>query len=202
MSDSILRHGFLVSVFLVCATFTVGCTTVVKPISSSEITMPDEHHGLVYGTIHLTRNGKDQSAGLKWPGDMRWWVEDEAGGKRFLISHIPLDGPFVMKLPAGSYRVMDISFESIRGIWHVLLPTTFNINSRECTSLGTWELEMQTGFFTGWITRHVSHDAQADDPDDFGPVLQAKGCSTVVAPLESPVKRLVKLNFHTRLSRF
>ncbi|UVT20904.1 MAG: hypothetical protein H8K03_03015 [Nitrospira sp.] len=202
MSYSILRQGVLASVLLLSTGFLFGCTTVIKPVPPSEISIAEENQGLLFGTIHLTRNGKDQSTGLKWPGIMKWWVEDETHGKRFLISHIPIDGQFVMKLPTGSYRVTDISFESLRGIWHVLLPTTFTISSRECTSLGTWELEMHTGFFSGWITRHVSNEQQVD-PEHFGNILQAKGCPTLVAPLESPVKRLVKLHFHTRgSSRF
>lgn len=197
MTSQTIRHSSVLVSILLLASFPLGCTTVVKPVSSSSIAIPDQMHGLALGTIHLTRNGKDQSDGLKWPGNMKWWVEEETNGKRFLISHLPLDGQFTLKLPAGSYRLIDISFEGTRGIWHTLLPTTFKIQPHHCTSLGVWELEMQTGFFTGWVTRHVSHES-AIDQDDFGKALELKDCPTLLAPIESPVKRLVKLHFTTR----
>lgn len=184
--------GILLSVLLA-----LGCGPVVKPGLSSEIMMLDETNGLAFGTIHLTRDGKTQSAGLKWPGSMRWWVEDETDGKRFLISPLPIDGPFALKLPAGSYRVIDISFDGARGIWHTVLPTTFRIQPHHCTALGTWALEMQTGFLTGWMTRHVSHE-QASSQDYLGGLIEGMDCPTLVALIESPVKRLVKLHFHTR----
>jgi hypothetical protein len=197
MNRQILHQSSILVGLLLLSSFALGCATVIKPVSSSGISAPNGVHGLAFGTIHLIRNGKDQTAGLKWPGNMKWWVEDETDGKRFLISHLPLDGQFILKLPPGSYRVVDITFDGTRGIWHTLLPTTFRIQSNHCTSLGMWELEMQAGFFAGWMTRHVSHD-QPVAQDDLEIMLGVKDCPTLVAPLESPVKRSVKLHFPTR----
>lgn len=199
MSHQILRHGFLRSTLLF-AGVTLGCATVVTPISPSDTAKADENHGLLVGTIQLIQAGTAQSAALQWPREMQWWVEEQTSGSRILINHLPLDGPFVLKLPPGSYRVTDITFRSIRGIWHTVLPTTFSIQSEACTTLGIWELEMQTGFFTGWVTRQVSHE-QEFDQDEFGRFLDAKGCPTLVAPLDYHVKRSVGLYFHTRGSR-
>jgi hypothetical protein len=63
-------------------------------------------------------------------------LEEEAKRKRFVIADLPTDGPFVLKLPTGSYRIKGISFENLWGIWRTMLPTTFVIHPRECTSLG------------------------------------------------------------------
>ncbi len=197
MSYPIIYRTFLVIILLLVTGCALGCTTVVAPVSPSEVAMADENHGLVVGTIRLTHYGKAQSAGLAWPREMKWWVEEQTSGSRILINHLPLEGPFVLKLPPGSYRVTAITFTSIRGIWHTVLPTMFSVQSHACTTLGTWELEMQTGFFTGWLTRQVSHE-QAYEQDDFGRMLDAKGCPTMVAPLDSHVKRSVGLYFHTR----
>lgn len=199
MNRQILHQSSILVGLLLLSSLALGCATVIKPVLSSGISAPDGVHGLAFGTIHLIRNGKDQTAGLKWPGSMKWWVEDETDGKRFLIPHLPLDGQFILKLPSGSYRVVDITFNGTRGLWHTLLPTTFRILPNHCTSLGTWELEMQAGFFTGWMTRHVSHE-QAVVQDDLGIMVEVKDCPTLIATLESPVKRLVKLHFATRES--
>lgn len=199
MNRQILHRNSILAGLLFFSSFALGCATVIKPVSSSGIAAPDGVHGLAFGTIHLIRNGKDQSAGLKWPGNMKWWVEDEIDGTRFLIPHLPLDGQFILKLPAGSYRVLDITFDGTRGLWHTLLPTSFKIQPNHCTSLGTWELEMQAGFFTGWMTRHVSHE-QAVIHENSGIIVEVNNCPTLIAPLDSPVKRVVKIHFPTRES--
>jgi len=199
MNHQNFHHILFMSALVIGISFAGGCTTHVVPVSPSEITITDEGHGVLFGKVHLTRNGQDPSVDLQWPREMKWWVEDEPHGKRFLITHLPINGPFAVKLPAGSYRVTDISFPSARGLWHTVLPTAFTIRSRECTSLGTSEIEMHTGFFTGWIIRNV-YNEQALLQDDFESLLETKQCPTTVAPLESPVKNVVRLWFHTRES--
>jgi hypothetical protein len=106
--------------------FTLGCTTVVpvSPIGA------DEGHGLLFGNMQLVWNETEDSEGFKQPVDMKWWIEEETQGKRYLTAYIPTQGPFTLKLPAGSYRVREISFYSRRGIWHSALPTTFQIQPR------------------------------------------------------------------------
>ena len=184
-------------VFVVAFACTVGCTTVVVPLSASDSALTHENQGLLVGKIHLTRNGKAPSEGLTWPRVMKWWVVEEGNGERFLITHLPVDGPFALRLPAGSYRVADITFEGTRGIWHTVLPTTFHIRAQACTTLGVLDLQMQTGFFTGWITRQVSHEEEITH-EAIERAFGEEGCPTMVAPLESPVQSLVKHNFHTR----
>lgn len=61
-----------------------------------------------------------------------------------MINHVPVDGPFVLGLPAGSYHLVGGSLDNSLGVWQTSLPTTFNVRPYECTYLGTWELQMQT----------------------------------------------------------
>lgn len=55
---------------------------------------------------------------------------------------------------------------------------------------------MQAGIFSGWMTRHVFYE-QAVSQDDLGNMREGKNCPTLVVPIESPVKQLVKMHFHT-----
>lgn len=197
MNKTTLYHSFVVGVALLIGSMAVGCASLRVPLSPSQIAIPDEDHGLLLGKIHLTRDGKSPSEGLSWPKEMKWWVEDEATGTRLMIGHLPIDGPFAVQLPVGSYRVTDISLAGTRGILHTVLPTTFTIRPRECTALGTLDLEMQTGFFTGWMTRQVSHE-KGIAAEDMGETYGAQGCPTQVAPLETSVKSVVRKQFPTR----
>lgn len=197
MNKTTLYHGFVLGVVLLIGSMAMGCASLRVPLSPSQIAIPDEDHGLLLGKIHLTRDGKSPSEGLSWPKEMKWWVEDEATGTRLMIGHLPVDGPFAVHLPVGSYRVTDISLAGTRGIWHTVLPTTFTIRPRECTALGTLDLEMQTGFFTGWMARQVSHE-KGIDAEDMGETYGAQGCPTQVAPLETSVKSVVRKQFPTR----
>ncbi|MDR4466062.1 MAG: hypothetical protein MRJ66_17545 [Nitrospira sp.] len=197
MNRNTLYYGFAMGVTILAVSVTLGCASLRVPLSPSQVTMPDENHGLLLGKIHLTRDRKSPSEGLAWPKDMQWWVENEATRTRLIIAYLPVDGPFVVQLPVGSYRVTDISLAGTRGNWHTVLPTTFTIRSRECTALGTLDLEMQTGFFTGWMTQQVMHE-EGIAPDELGGIYGAKGCPTLVAPLETPVKSVVRKHFPTR----
>lgn len=199
MNDHILRHIFFMSPLLLFAGLALGCTTVLVPVSPADITMTDadKDHGWLLGRIHLTRHELDHTEKFRKMRmtDMKWWLEEETDGKRFQISRLPIEGAFAVKLPAGSYRVTRIGFNNMRGVWHTMLPAAFHIQPRECTSLGTWALEMQTGFFSGWITREVFTDHRLTQ-DDLGSLLKVQGCGTPVAPLESPVQSLIELDIH------
>lgn len=197
MKRNMRYRGSVMGVFVLAVSVMLGCTSLRVPLSPSQIVIPDDDHGLLLGKIHLTRDGKSPAEGLSWPKEMKWWVEDEATGTRLMIGHLSLDGPFAVQLPVGSYRVTDISLAGTRGIWHTVLPTTFTIRPRECTTLGTLDLEMQTGFFTGWMTRQVSHE-NGVDAEDLGETYGAQGCPTLAAPLETPVKSVVRKQFPTR----
>jgi hypothetical protein len=199
MNYQILRPVRLIAVFLMMTGLSVGCATVVVPLSPTDITMTDADtdHGWLLGTIHLTRHESDHTEKFTKMRmvDMKWWLEEETTGKRFHISPLPIDGPFAVKLPAGSYRVTGIGFSNMRGVWHTALPAEFRVRSRGCTSLGTWALQMQTGFFSGWITREVFADHRFTQ-DASESIHEVQGCPTVVAPVESPVQSSIELDVH------
>jgi hypothetical protein len=127
---------------------------------------------------------------------MKWSLEEETEGKHIVLADLPTAGPFVVKLPAGSYRVKGISFEGLWGTWHTVLPTTFQVQSGGCTSLGTWELQRQTESFADWITGHVLKDL---DPThvELQQVLAGRDCSTLAG---SPMRS--KLAFQNRMGEF
>jgi hypothetical protein len=190
MSQVFHHHSVMVVCILLVAPFALGCSTVI-PVSPIDA---DEGHGLLFGNMHLVWNETEHSEGFKQPVDMKWWIEEETQGKRYLTVYIPTQGPFTLKLPAGSYRVREMSFYSWRGIWHTALPTTFQIQPRSCTSLGAWKLQLETGSFGGWVTREV--DSQELPPQDFQRVIIPDDCPTAQAPLDASVRRRLKLNFH------
>ncbi|MGQ0557576.1 MAG: hypothetical protein ACT4PN_16715 [Nitrospiraceae bacterium] len=193
MKYPILRHAApLMTVLL--GSIALGCTTVVNPVSSLETTVMDKNYGLLVGAIHLTRDERSLSAGLKWPAYTKWWIVEETHGTRMLLTPLPLDGDFTLKLPPGSYRITDVSFHSSQGAWHTELPTTFRILSGECTSLGALKLDLLKGFRVGWITQQVSgENVRAEDHK--GKASEASDCSTI-APLTSDYQRLIRLSLY------
>ncbi len=202
MNWPIVRHNLVCAGILFLSVSAGGCATVVAPIpvsdSVSSTVRTDDSHGLLFGNMRLTwHSTADRSEGIKLPQGMRWTLEEEAKGKRFVIADLPTDGPFVVKLPAGSYRVKGISFDSLWGIWHTVLPTTFQIQPRGCTSLGTWELQRETEFNVGWITGQVLEDIEPAE-GELEQVLVRRECPNLAAPLDPSMRS--KLAFQNRLS--
>lgn len=187
-----------VSLFLLVSSVALGCASIVVPAPPSDNEMAiDEGYGLLVGTHRLDQDGKIQLSELKWSSDMKWWIEEVSHAKRSQIVRLPLDGAFTVKLPVGSYRVTKIVFDSSRGKWHTVLPTTFDIRPRECTSLGTSALQIQVGFLGGWITRQVLNEQGFVD-DGRERIAGGDRCPLSVAQLESPVKRFVKLGTYEK----
>ncbi|UVT14382.1 MAG: hypothetical protein H8K04_10990 [Nitrospira sp.] len=195
MNCLIFRQSLILASVLFLGGLASGCATVVAPLSDSATVSTDGSHGLLFGNMRLTWFGTDRTEGIQPPQGMRWTLEEETKGKRIVVADLPTDGPFVLKLPAGSYRVKGISFDSLMGIWHAALPTTFHIQPRECTSLGIWELQRETKVFTGWITGHVLEDLELSQ-DELQQALAARDCSSLGVPLDSAMRS--KLAFQNR----
>lgn len=193
-----LHRTFHLCVILFATGFVLGCSTTVVPASppSREI-VADANHGLVFGRIHLPQTGGNTSAGLQWPMYMNWWIEEENRGSRILLTRLLFDESFVVKLRPGSYRVRDISFQSSRGVWHANLPTAFRVHAKECISLGTWELHVQSEHFAEIMIQTVSQKS-ALAPDVLEKTLELKGCSSLTDPPDVGVKRAVKLYLRPR----
>ena len=193
-----LRGGSILgSVILLSVHLTLGCATVVTPLIPRSSFVTDTKHGLVLGRIHLTWNGKDQRAGQRFPFDVKWRITEETVGTRFLVDQLPVDGPFVLKLPTGSYQLTAVSLDNPLGIWQASLPTTFHVRSQECTYLGTWDLNMKTEFFNGSLTRQVLDQRDLAE-HDLGAILGDGSWPTMVAQLGSPMESSLILTFQTR----
>lgn len=193
MNTTILRHSLIFSSILFLGGLASGCATVVAPLSTSDRVLTDEHHGLLFGNMRFAWHEHDQSEGLDQPQGMRWTLEEEGRGTRFVISDIPTDGSFVVKLPAGAYHVKGISFDG-RGTWRAMLPTTFQVQPRGCTSLGLWELQSEKRF-SEWITGHVLEDLEPTQ-GQLQQALATRECPTSSAPLDSAMRS--KLAFQNR----
>ena len=190
----VLQRTITLVAILLCASFSLGCMTVVRPVSSSEAMTTDDKHGILFGGIHLTQNKKDLSVSLEGPMYMKWWIQEETDGTHILLSRLPLDGPFVVKLPTGSYRVTDVSLHGSRGVWHTELPKTFRILSGECTSLGLWKLELQNELRSGWLTQQTS-DENVLAQSDIGRMVETRGCSMVTTH-HSGVQEAIRLSLY------
>lgn len=192
MYHQALRRTIALVGTLLLSSFALGCMTVVTPVSSPDAAMTDQNHGLLVGSIHLTPNEKDLS-----PMYMKWWIEEETRGTHILLTHLPINVPFAVRVPAGSYRVTDASFHTGQGVWLTELPTKFTVLSRECTSLGMWNLELQSGFQAGWLTPQVSNE-QVLAKDRLRSTSDGQSCPTVVASLNPEGQHSMRLSLRTR----
>lgn len=197
MKGSFFHMVYLAGVLLLMTGLSVGCVTRVAPGMHSHAEAIDDGHGLLLGTHRLSAADQRRLSDLKWSSNMKWWIEDVTSGKRSLVVRIPLDGAFAVKLPAGSYRVTTIVFDSSRGKWHTELPTAFEIRPQECTSLGTSEFQVEVGFRAGRITRQVLSGQELAD-NDRDQVMGRERCPTDMVQLESPVTRSVKLGLNEK----
>ncbi|MFO0698314.1 MAG: hypothetical protein U0236_03720 [Nitrospira sp.] len=193
----VCRSMCLVALLILQVDLSFGSTAVVVPLSAFERVQVDDDHGVLLGTHHVVsnirQNGQGHAPDFTHSKEMEWHVEEVTEGKRFLTIHVPTDGPFVVRLPVGSYRVTAMRFRSAEGIWHGVLPTAFEIRPGECTSLGTSMLQIQMGFVTGWIARHVLHEQEISRVN-HDQLLSGNSCSIYRAPLRSTEKHPVRLD--------
>jgi len=139
--------------------FTLGCAAVITPMKPGMDSSVKPDEGLVLGRIHVTGSRGEPLASAGEPfharSHIQWRVKNGALGKDFVIDGLPSDGPFMVKLPTGSYQLTAFSVDTALGIWQASLPANFTVHSQECTYLGTWELRTRAGFFDGSIFRQV-----------------------------------------------
>lgn len=171
--------------------FLTGCVTQLRnlPPETAAITNPGE--GLVLGRIHLVYNGKEQRTGLRSPAELRWLMANESDGNRFLVSGLPVDGQFILKLPVGSYRITIIVFHDVLGQWSANLPATFTVHAG-CTYLGTWELDFHTGPFSGQASGTVINQVE-EMSDLHSRIPRGESCPLTTALLETAAQGSMKL---------
>lgn len=184
-------------IFLLGLVVTMGCVTVVTPLKPGTVTSleaPDR--GYVLGRVHLQWNGKTQIVG-QFPFNMKWRLIDEKSGTQLVIDQVPVDGPFVLNLPVGSYRLTTASFDNGLGMWQTPLPTSFSVRPQECTYVGTWDFTMQTEFFSGLLTRRV-RDQQEQAEKDMQAIMGDRAWPSMVAQLGPPGQSPMTLTFQTQ----
>ena len=152
---------------------TFGCAAVLTPMKPGDDSAVKPDEGLVLDRIQLTGSGGEPLASpdqlFHIPFSMQWRLKEDTLGKEFVIDRLPHEGPFMFKLPTGSYHLTAFSFDTALGIWQNPLPTTFRVKAQECTYVGTWELRTRAGFFDGSIRRQVfdQHDLAEGDLNSF-----------------------------------
>jgi len=177
----------------------LGCTSVVTPLQPGDVTaLTKPDHGLVLARMHLVWNGKDQRAGAHVPFDVRWRIRQEESGTQLVINHVPVDGPFLLDLPAGSYRLMVVSLDNALGVWQTSLPATFTVQPKACTYLGTWELQMETAFYSGSMARQVLDQPDLAQRDLRAIIGHDHVWPPMVAQLEVPIQSPLVLTFRTQ----
>jgi len=161
--------GSRILLVLICLSLvvTLGCVSVSTPITPGSAGSLESDEGLVLGRIQLKGNEGEQFAGpdqpFRSPFHIQWRLKSLK--KEFVIDHLPRQGPFVLKLPTGSYQLTVVSFDTAFGIWQASLPANFTVSPGGCTYLGTWELRMGVGFFDGSVSRQVIDQRSVAESD-------------------------------------
>ena len=179
----------------------LGCAAVLSPMKPGTHESIRSDEGVVLGRIQLTDGNGDAFQSPRQPFrtsfHMQWRLKDQKLGREFVVDPLPKDGPFVVKLPTGSYELTALSFDTALGIWQASLPTTFTVSSQACTYLGTWELRTKAGFFDGSIVRHVV-DQHALAESDLQTFVNGRLSNPMVTELSSSTASPLLLTFRTQ----
>ncbi|MDO8547993.1 MAG: hypothetical protein Q7R68_11640 [Nitrospirales bacterium] len=130
LSFAALAAGVLVS----------ACAVPVMPLSPGTAQVENSTRGLVFGRIQVVRDGYDQMA-YSFGKEFGWWLTREDSGERFVVPALTHEGPFVVNLPAGRYRVTGLIYDEGAAVWEGELPATFTVSAGGATYLGTWEIQ-------------------------------------------------------------
>lgn len=120
---------------------TLGCVSILTPIEmeAGNSVGPDE--GLVLGRIYLMDRETTPHTSLVEPfherSHIQWQIRDQRSDKEYLIVDLPSNGPFLLKLPTGSYYLTALGLDTDWGIWQSSLTASFDVVARKCTYLGT-----------------------------------------------------------------
>lgn len=179
----------------------VGCAAVLSPMKPGTNDSIKSDEGVVLGRIQLTDSTGAAFQSPKQPFrtsfHMQWRLKEQVLGKEYVIDPLPNEGPFVVKLPTGSYELTVLSFDTALGIWQAFLPTTFTVSSQACTYLGTWELRTKAGFFDGSIVRHVV-DQPALAESDLQTFMNGRLGNPMVTQLSPSTASPLLLTFRTQ----
>lgn len=150
-----MRANPVLSLVLVSAgLFLSACAVPVLPLPPGTAQVENSSRGLVFGRIEVLRDGYDQMA-YSFGKEFGWWLTREESGERFVVRTLTHDGPFVVNLPAGRYRVTGLIYDEGAGVWEGKLPATFSVNAGEATYLGTWEIQFLKTGMAGKVSAKV-----------------------------------------------
>lgn len=196
------RVGIIVLIPLFFSlSMTLGCVDVRAPMKPGDDNAVPHDEGLVLGRLHVAGKGGDLQGSteqpLRVPFHIQWRLEEQLSGKTFLIEDLPSDGPFVLRLPVGSYRLTHLSFDTSLGAWQASTLDSFSVSPRECSYLGTWRLRMEAGFFDGSISRQVLDQHELAERE-LNVLLNKRSSTPMRTQLSAAMKRPLILTFRTQ----
>jgi len=140
-----MRRRWCLFYLLAVATMTSGlatCAQLVRPLQPGEAVVAKPGDGLIFGRIVMLRDKRNVFTELpRFNNEFGWELTQTASGKRYVISPLTQDGPFVLALPPGLYEVTKLMVEDRAGQWEGLLVASFVVKPGTLTYLGTWEIE-------------------------------------------------------------
>jgi hypothetical protein len=126
----------------------------VLPVAPGTNQVENSTRGLAFGRIQVVRDGYDQMA-YSFGKEFGWWLTREETGERFVVRTLTQEGPFVVNLPAGRYRVTGLIYDEGAAVWEGRLPATFTVASGGATYLGTWEIQFVEVGMAGKVSGRV-----------------------------------------------
>jgi hypothetical protein len=131
-----------------------ACAVPVLPVAPGTTTVENSSRGLVFGRIQIVRDGYDQMA-YSFGKEFGWWLTREDFGGRVVVRTLTHDGPFVVNLPAGRYRVTGLIYDEGAAVWEGELSAVFTVKAGEALYLGTWEIQFVKVGMAGRVSGRV-----------------------------------------------
>lgn len=131
-----------------------ACAVPVLPVAPGTTQVENSTRGLAFGRIQVVRDGYDQMA-YSFGKEFGWWLTREDSGERFVVPALTHEGPFVVNLPAGRYRVTGLIYDEGAAVWEGRLPAVFTVKAGEATYLGTWEIQFVKVGMAGKVSGKV-----------------------------------------------
>ena len=150
-----MKANIVLSLAAVAAGVLVSaCAVPVLPVAPGTTQVENSTRGLAFGRIQVVRDGYDQMA-YSFGKEFGWWLTREDSGERFVVPALTQEGPFVVNLPAGRYRVTGLIYDEGAAVWEGELPATFTVNAGGATYLGTWEIQFVKVGMAGKVSGRV-----------------------------------------------
>ena len=150
-----MKANIVLSLAAVAAGVLVSaCAVPVLPVAPGTTQVENSTRGLAFGRIQVVRDGYDQMA-YSFGKEFGWWLTREDSGERVVVRTLTQEGPFVVNLPAGQYRVTGLIYDEGAAVWEGELPATFTVNAGGATYLGTWEIQFVKVGMAGKVSGRV-----------------------------------------------